>query len=228
MEKNKNNFQFAGSSHILFTVDKQSLYMFIRHQDSLRALPFFLVRGVAMGTRVGPSFTCLFVGHMEHSLFQSYYGPHPQLFFRYIDDIIGAASLSHPELLKFINFSSGDRLATNMHCKPTKSHSYHDYISSYPTSRTDSIPLFQYLHLCHICCDEANFDKGAYEMSTSSPTEDSPAPPATIGISLVNLRCTPLRAKVSFLRKGDHNCTQYSSCGLTKALYNYNNASLVL
>eukprot|EP00061_Rhincodon_typus_P012000 g37419.t1 len=39
-----------------------------------------LVKVVAMGARMGPSHDCLFVGYMEHSLFQFYSGPHPQLF----------------------------------------------------------------------------------------------------------------------------------------------------
>eukprot|EP00061_Rhincodon_typus_P011987 g37399.t1 len=46
------------------------------------------------GTRMGPSYACLFVGYMEYSLFQSYSGLHPQFFLWYID----AASLSHLEL----------------------------------------------------------------------------------------------------------------------------------
>eukprot|EP00061_Rhincodon_typus_P007767 g29781.t1 len=105
------NFQFAGSSDLLFTMDMQSLYMSVPHQDGLRALHFFLeqrpdqspptttilclaeislilnnisfnssyflqVRGVAMGTYMGPSYACLFMGYVEHSLFQSYSGPH--------------------------------------------------------------------------------------------------------------------------------------------------------
>eukprot|EP00061_Rhincodon_typus_P006616 g27441.t1 len=44
--------------------------------------------GVAMGTRIGPSYACLFVGYVEHSLFQSYSSPNPQIFLRYINDII--------------------------------------------------------------------------------------------------------------------------------------------
>eukprot|EP00061_Rhincodon_typus_P001539 g15060.t1 len=110
------------------------------------------------------------MGYVEHSSFQSYSGPHLKLFLRYIDDIFGAASLSHPELEKFIEFASnfhpaltisdsflpfldisvsisGDRLATNIHHKPTDSHSYLDYTSSHAASHKDSIPLSQILHL---------------------------------------------------------------------------------
>eukprot|EP00061_Rhincodon_typus_P013539 g39972.t1 len=32
-------------------------------------------KGVATGTRMGPSYACLFVGYVEQSLFQSYTGP---------------------------------------------------------------------------------------------------------------------------------------------------------
>eukprot|EP00061_Rhincodon_typus_P010555 g34930.t1 len=43
-------------------------------------------------------------GYAEQSLFRSYTGPQPQLFFRYIDDCIGATSCSHEELEQFIHF----------------------------------------------------------------------------------------------------------------------------
>eukprot|EP00061_Rhincodon_typus_P009912 g33762.t1 len=86
---------------------------------------------------------------MAHSFFRSYSSPSPQLFLQYINDIVGAASLSHPELEKFINFTSkfhpavsftwsisdsslpflhisvsisGNRQATNIPYKPTDFH----------------------------------------------------------------------------------------------------------
>eukprot|EP00061_Rhincodon_typus_P002551 g17866.t1 len=160
---------------------------------SFNSSRFLQVRGVAMGTHMGPSYACLFVGYTEHSLFQSYSGPHPQLFLRYIDDIIGAASLSHLELEKFIDFASNfhpsltfawsisdsslpflnisvsiseDILATNIQYKPTDSHSYLDSTSSHPASCEDSIPFSQFLCLRCICSDGVNFNKGASKMTT--------------------------------------------------------------
>ncbi|XP_051891078.1 signaling lymphocytic activation molecule-like [Pristis pectinata] len=59
-----------------------------------------------MGTRMDPSYTCLFVGYAGQSMFQACTGNAPQLFLRYIDDCIGAASCTHTELIKFINFAS--------------------------------------------------------------------------------------------------------------------------
>eukprot|EP00061_Rhincodon_typus_P001700 g15502.t1 len=146
-----------------------------------------------MGTCMGPSYACLFMGYVEHSLFQSYSGPQPQLFLQYIAAIIGAASLSCPKLEKFIDFISsfhpafiftwsisdfslifldisfsisGDRLTTNIQYKPTDSHSYLDYTSSQLASCKDSIPFSQFLHVCYICSHVANIDKGPSEMST--------------------------------------------------------------
>eukprot|EP00061_Rhincodon_typus_P007856 g29962.t1 len=214
------NFQFAGSSSALFTMDVQSLYMSIPHQDGLRALHFFQeqrpelspsttsllhlaklvltlndfsfnsshffrVRGVARGTHMGPSYASLFVWYIQHSLFQSYSGPHPQLFLQYIDEIIGTASLSRPELKRFVDFTSSFypaltftwsisdpslpllhisvSLATNIHYKPTDSQSYVDCTSSRHASCKDTIRFSQLLRLCCICSDEANFNKGDSE-----------------------------------------------------------------
>ena len=59
--------------------------------------------GVAVGTKMGPSYTCLFMGHLEHKLLQQYKKPVPEIYKRYIDDGIGANSLSYNLLLDFIN-----------------------------------------------------------------------------------------------------------------------------
>ena len=55
------------------------------------------INGVAMGTKMGPSYADLFVG------FTDYYGPKPDLYKRYIDDCVGATSSSREELNLFIN-----------------------------------------------------------------------------------------------------------------------------
>ena len=48
--------------------------------------------GVAMGTKMGPSYANLFVGFIEHQFFSQYHGPKPELYGRYIDNCIGAPS----------------------------------------------------------------------------------------------------------------------------------------
>ena len=60
------------------------------------------INGVAMGTRMGPSYANLFVGYVEHQFFNEYNGPKPELYGRYIDDCIRAISSSREELDQFI------------------------------------------------------------------------------------------------------------------------------
>eukprot|EP00061_Rhincodon_typus_P000719 g12550.t1 len=72
---------------------------------SFNSSHFLQAKGVAMGTHMGPSYTCLFVGYMEQSLFHSYTGPIPYLFLCYID-FISVASCSHEELDQFIHFTN--------------------------------------------------------------------------------------------------------------------------
>eukprot|EP00061_Rhincodon_typus_P010679 g35156.t1 len=49
---------------------------------------FLQTKGVAMGTHMGPSYACLFVGFVEQSLFHNSTSTIPSLFLRYIDDCI--------------------------------------------------------------------------------------------------------------------------------------------
>ena len=106
------------------------------------------INGVAMGTRMGPSYANLFVGYVEHQFFNQYNGPKPELYGRYIDDRIGAISSSREELdhfitsvnsfhpalkytweisetsLAFLDIKvsiSGNVLCTSVHYKPTDS-----------------------------------------------------------------------------------------------------------
>eukprot|EP00061_Rhincodon_typus_P003247 g19624.t1 len=64
---------------------------------SFNSSHFLQTKGVAMGTCMGPSYACLFVGYMELSFFRCYTGTISRLFLHYIDDCIGAASCSHEE-----------------------------------------------------------------------------------------------------------------------------------
>ena len=123
------------------------------------------INGVAMGTKMGPSYANLFVGFIEQQLFDKFDGTKPERC--YIDDCFGATSCSRQELdyfiasvnsfhpaLKYtwvvsecsiafldINVSiSGNRLSTSVHYKATDSHSYLLHSSSHPTHIKNSIP----------------------------------------------------------------------------------------
>eukprot|EP00061_Rhincodon_typus_P010882 g35497.t1 len=71
---------------------------------SFNSSHFLQTKGVATGSRMGPSYACIFVGYVEQSLSRCYTGTIPHLLLRYIDDCIGAASCYHQELEQFINF----------------------------------------------------------------------------------------------------------------------------
>eukprot|EP00061_Rhincodon_typus_P004711 g23253.t1 len=134
-----------------------------------------------MGTRMGPSYACIFIGYMEQPLFHHYTDIIPHLFLRYIDDCVSAASCSHKKLEQFINFTntlhpnlkfiwtisnrpipfldlsvsiSGNLLSTDIYIKPTASHSYLDYTSSHPTSCKNAIPYYQLIRLLLICSQD--------------------------------------------------------------------------
>ena len=147
--------------------------------------------GVAMGTKMGPSYANLFVGFIEHQFFSQYHGPKPQLYGRYIDDCIGATSSTKEELTQFITVINsfhpalkytreicdtslafldikisieGNGLCTSVYYKPTHSHSYLLYSPSHPSHVKNSIPLSQFLRLRRLCSNNSEFSEGSEAM----------------------------------------------------------------
>ena len=128
------------------------------------------VNGVAMGSKMGPSYANLFVGYIENQFFNQFNCTKPEFYGRYIDDCIGAISSSREELDHFITSVNsfhpalkytweisetsialhdikvsinGNGVSTSVHYKPTDSHSYLLHSSSHilPTSKTLSHSL---------------------------------------------------------------------------------------
>ena len=52
-----------------------------------------------MGTKIGPSYANLFVGYIEHQVFNQYNGPKPELYRRVC---VGATSSTRKELNQFL------------------------------------------------------------------------------------------------------------------------------
>ena len=105
---------------------------------------------------------------------------------RYIDDGIGATSMSHSQLLDFIQFVQNfhhavkfmyeiseqsaafldmdislklGKLTTSVHYKGTDSHSYLDYRSLHNPSTKNRIPSFYFLRLRRLCFDDTDFER---------------------------------------------------------------------
>ncbi|XP_059846299.1 uncharacterized protein LOC132405480 [Hypanus sabinus] len=174
----------------------------------------FKQKGVAMGTCMGLSYVCLFVGYVEQSMFQAYTGDCPTLFLRYTGIYIGAASCTRAELINFIHFASifhpalkftwsisdtslivsisRDSLSVNVYYKPMDFHSYLDYTSSHTATRKqkNGIPFSQFLCLHHICSQDEAFHSRMKEMPFF---KERGFPPSTINAalnSLSSISCT--------------------------------------
>ena len=149
------------------------------------------ISGVAMGTKMGPNYANLFVGFVEKQIFEQYTDPIPDYLGRYIDDCVGTASCSRGKLECFINYVNnfhpalqftweisetsvsfldilvsinGNRLTTSVFYKPTDSHSYLLYSSSYPNHTKQSIPFSQFLRLRRLCSEDEDFQSKSLEM----------------------------------------------------------------
>ena len=148
-----------------------------------------------MGTKMGPSYVNLFVGYIEHKVFNQYNGPKPELYRCYIDDCVGATSSTREELNQFITAVNlfhpaleytweishnclafldiklsieGNGLCTSVHYKPTDSHSYLLYSSSHPSHVKNSIPYSQLLRLRHLCSEDSDFSLNQRKCAISS------------------------------------------------------------
>ncbi|GFR71498.1 telomerase reverse transcriptase [Elysia marginata] len=65
---------------------------------------FDQISGVAMGTKMGPSYACLFMGYLEWQMVNRYQGPTPEFYYRYIDDGIGISTMPLDDLKNYIDF----------------------------------------------------------------------------------------------------------------------------
>ena len=169
-----------------------------------------------MGSRLGPNYACLFVGHVEEQIFQQHPGKKPDLYKRYIDDIAGAASCSKNELDSFAEFINNfhpslkftwaisdnqlpflvlllkptpQGLTTSIHYKETDSHSYLTYTSSHPFRCKNSVLYSQFLRLKRICSDENDYKTKSKEMASFFLQRDYP--PAVVDRALQHVDSIP-------------------------------------
>ena len=161
------------------------------------------IGSVAMGTKMGPNYACLFVGFIEERIRAQYTGFVPQLHKRYIDDVVGAAQCTRPELEQFIDYVcnfhpalqftftiselelpfldiklaiTNNRIQTSIHYKETDTHNYLHYTSFHPRHCKQAIPYSQFLRLRRICSNDVDFSEKAEEMLTFFKQRGYPEP----------------------------------------------------
>ncbi|XP_059500474.1 uncharacterized protein LOC132209405 [Stegostoma tigrinum] len=71
---------------------------------------------------------------------------------------------------------SGNHPETDIHFKPTDSHSYLEYTTSHPPSCKNSIPYSQFLHLRLICSQDEAFHSRTRQMSSFFNDRNPPPP----------------------------------------------------
>jgi hypothetical protein len=167
---------------------------------------YLQTKGVAMGSKAGCGYACLFVGHFEERVLSSYTGAIPRLFKRYIDDVFGIMCGPREELDEFINFVANfspslkftwqistqtvnfldlqisitnNNISTTVHYKDTDSHNYLLYSSNHPPACKDSIPFAQFKRLRRICTEDSDFETQTKTMSSFFESRHYPSETTT-------------------------------------------------
>ena len=144
-----------------------------------------------VGSKMGPSCACLYVGYIEEQIRARYTGFVPQLHKRYIDDVVGCTQCSRHDLEQYIDYVSnfypalqftstiseldlpflgiklrinGNKVQTSVYYKDTDTRNYLHYSSLHPGHCKRAIPYSQFLRRHRICSDDADFMKRAIEM----------------------------------------------------------------
>ena len=151
---------------------------------------YLQLQGTAMGTKMAPSYACLFMGALEQDILAK--SPDkPLLWVRFIDDIFGIWTHSLEKWNKFyehLNSShssikfvgeisdtclpfldvmvklNNGRISTDLYTKPTNSHNYLPWDSCHPKSTKIGIPKSQALRIKRICSEQADFNKRLYQL----------------------------------------------------------------
>lgn len=147
---------------------------------------YLQVGGTAMGTRVAPTFTNIYMDSFERQHVYVY-TPRPRLWLRFIDDILlvwdhGMDALRefitnlnnrHPNIkfseeisyseVSFLDISiskdPSGKLRTDLFTKSTDANNYLHYSSAHTKSCKDGIPYGQFLRIKRICSEESDFLK---------------------------------------------------------------------
>ena len=169
-------------SLIQFVLTKNNFFFSNRH--------FIQTQGTAMGTKMAPSYACLFMGVLEERILGA--SPlQPKLWKRFIDDVFilwthgrekweeflhhlnashatikfvaSVSDASVPFLDVLVGLNNGI-LDTDIYFKQTDSHNFLPYDSCHPTSTMKGVPLSQALRYRRICSQDRTFHIRLYQL----------------------------------------------------------------
>ena len=161
-----------------------------RNNFSFNCNHYLQIQGTAMGTRMAPSYSNIFMGRLEQKLLKNQ-SQQPMVWWRYIDDIFivwthGETSLqalvdnlntSHVTIkftasrctkeVAFLDtrvYLYGGKIETDLYVKPTDTHQYLLPTSCHPRHCKESIPYSQALRLRSIRSKEETYQTRIKEM----------------------------------------------------------------
>ncbi len=185
-----------GKERIIPNYDILKLLEMVLHKNNFEfnGQNYLQVGGTAMGTKVAPTYACLFMADLEQKILQN--APsQPALLLRYIDDLFMIHTGTPVELQEFIDYCnsfhpsikfthessteevvfldtivkmdhSTGKLYTDLYSKPTDAHSYLPADSYHPPHCIKSLPYSQVLRLKRICSKSDDFTKHTSDMRT--------------------------------------------------------------
>ena len=133
---------------------------------------------------MGPSYACLFIGHLKEEMRNTYTGPFPEFYGRFIDDCLALSSLTEAQLIDFVSFANSLHpaikftygisntqnnfldiifrivegiISTSIYHNPTDAHAYLHFNSSHSRNTRSSIPFSQFLRLRRLCMEDDDF-----------------------------------------------------------------------
>lgn len=135
-------------------------FVFEHNNSSLNREHYLQVEGMAMGTRVAPTYADLY-GLVRNQTHIYTYHLQLTLYWSFIDDIFMlwdnnkfSAEISDSQL-GFLNTQvikdSDNQLYTDLYCKPTDANNYLHYNSLHWRKCKDSIVYSQFIRICRIC-----------------------------------------------------------------------------
>ena len=146
--------------------------------------------GKAMGIKMAPSYTNLYMGHLEDRFLRET-AHQPLMWFRYIDDIFFIWTHGEEKLTQFYShyntfdphikfeqtksttnipfldvqvINDKGKISTDLYTKPTDTQQYHNWTSCRPRHTKTSIPYSLALRLRRICSNDQLFEKRAREL----------------------------------------------------------------
>ena len=174
---------------VTFTDDLKALMCDVLSKNNFTFMDshYLQILGTSMGTRMAPSFSCLFMSRLEQQMLDAALACRSWIWWRFIDDVFFIWTRNEESLHTFINHINSfhrtikltskishqqvnfldvsirikehDTLINDLYTKPTDTHQYLLSTSCHPRHCENGIAYSQALRLRRICFNDSNFSR---------------------------------------------------------------------